>query len=126
MNNEIKEEDLTELLQRFGEITRVKIPMNEDERTNKGIGFVTFKNSLAATAAIEEGYVKFEYYELPVERATQSKARMDRQNERRGGRGGFDGERGGRGGYRDRGGNREDGEQREHKPRDDYLKRRID
>ena len=44
--------------------------MNEDERTNKGIGFVTFKNSLAATNAIEEGYIKFEYYELPVERAT--------------------------------------------------------
>jgi RNA recognition motif-containing protein len=134
LNNEIKEEDLMELLSQYGEITRVKIPMNEDERTNKGIGFVTFKNSLAATNAIEEGYIKFEYYELPVERATQSKARMDMQANRRPydgeRRGGFDGERGGRGGFRGGRGGREDGDrdQRERPREDDggYLKRRTD
>lgn len=42
INNEIKEEDLKELLAEFGKIVRARIPMNEDGKTNKGIGFVTF------------------------------------------------------------------------------------
>ena len=54
--------------------------MDEERGTNKGIGFVTFKMASSATAAVDEGYVKFEYYELPVERATQSNARMEQRN----------------------------------------------
>ena len=70
LNNEIDESDFHRLLSPFGEIVRVKIPMDEERGTNKGIGFVTFKMAGSATAAVEEGYVKFDYYELPVERAT--------------------------------------------------------
>jgi RNA recognition motif-containing protein len=44
LNNEVTERDLQELLAQFGEIVRVKIPMDEERGTNKGIGFVTFKS----------------------------------------------------------------------------------
>ena len=44
LNNEVTERDLLELLAQFGEIVRVKIPMDEERGTNKGIGFVTFKS----------------------------------------------------------------------------------
>ena len=43
LNNEATEDDLRTLLAPFGEITRVKIPMDEERGTNKGIGFDTFK-----------------------------------------------------------------------------------
>lgn len=134
INNEIKEEDLKELLAEFGFIVRARIPMNEDG-TNKGIGFVTFSMAESATKAIEYGFMKFDYYELPIERATQSKAQMERQakfGDRP--RGDFGGDRGGRGGG-DRGGrgrggyDREGGERRprEEGYRDgDFLQRRKD
>lgn len=73
INNEVKEDDLRELLAEFGVILRARIPMNEDG-TNKGIGFVTFKDAESATKAIDYGFMKYDYYELPIERATQSKA----------------------------------------------------
>lgn len=106
--------------------------MNEDGKTNKGIGFVTFKDAESATKAIDYGFMKVDYYELPIERATQSKAQRDRQaqmgdrprgdfgGERGGrGRGGFDGGRGGRGDgeRRPRGGGYGEG---------DFLQRRKD
>ena len=78
INNEVTEKDLMELLGPYGEITRTKIPMDEERNTNKGIGFVTFKNMSSATNAVNDGYVKFDFYELPVEPATQSKGRMER------------------------------------------------
>jgi hypothetical protein len=119
--------------------------MDEERGTNKGIGFVTFKMASSATAAVDEGYVKFEYYELPVERATQSKARME-QRSQGGGRGGFGdgerrggfgdrggrggGDRGGRGGYggdRDGGGGGYDAARDNRRPEDTgFLKRRTD
>ena len=111
INNEIKEEDLKELLAEFGFIVRARIPMNEDG-TNKGIGFVNFSMAESATKAIEYGFMKFDYYELPIERATQSKAQMERQakfGDRP--RGDFGGDRGGRGGG-DRGAQR--GHQNHH------------
>ena len=121
LNSEVTEEDLRALLSSFGEITRVKIPMDEERGTNKGIGFVTFKSQQSTSDAVKEGYVKYDFYELPVEPATQSKGRMDRmQNQgERGERGGF---RGGRGG-----GDRQDrGERRDRAPEGDYLRRKMD
>ena len=112
LNNEVTEDDLRSLLAPFGEITRVKIPMDEERKVNKGIGFVTFKSQVSTSDAVKEGYVKYDFYELPVEPATQSKGRMDRMNEGRGDRGGerggFRGGRGGgdRGDRGDRGGDR--------------------
>lgn len=70
LNQEVTEKDLAEAMSQFGEIQRVKIPMDEERGLNKGIGFVTFKSSESATLACDEGHVKFDFYELPVERAT--------------------------------------------------------
>ena len=97
INNEIKEEDLKEPLAEFGKIVRARIPMNEDGRTNKGIGFVTFAEAESATKAIEYGFMKYDYYELPIERATQSKAQRDRQAQFGDRPRGEGGDRGGRG-----------------------------
>ena len=131
LNNEVTEEDLRTLLAPFGEITRVKIPMDEERGTNKGIGFVTFKSQVSTSDAVKEGYVKYDFYELPVEPATQSKGRMDRMGDGRGDRGGFGGGerggfRGGRGGgdrgdRGDRGGDR--GGYRQ--PDSDFLRRNL-
>jgi RNA recognition motif-containing protein len=82
LNKEVTEEDLKALLSVFGEISRVKIPMDEEKNVNKGIGFVTFKTTQSASDAVKEGYVKYDFYELPVEVATQSKGRMEKQQER--------------------------------------------
>ena len=104
--NEMTEADLEGLMSKFGPIRRVKIPMDEHQQ-NKGIGFVTFATTEACTQAAEDGFIKYDFYELPIERATQSKAEMERRTTR-GGRGGGGDRRGGMGG--DRFGDRDRGE----------------
>ena len=56
-------------MSKFGPIRRVKIPMDEFQQ-NKGIGFVTFVTTEACTQAAEDGFIKYDFYELPIERAT--------------------------------------------------------
>jgi len=95
-NSEMNERDLRDIMIVYGEISRVKVPMDqENPLRNKGIGFVTYVKSEDCTKVIEEGSIKYEFYELPVERAFYS-AGMAEKN--RGGGGG-----GGRGGWEDRG-----------------------
>jgi len=96
LTTEVTEKDLTTIMQRFGEVTRVKIPMDEHTNRNKGFAFVTYKQAECATKVIEQESIVYEFYELPVERATQS--RMKAQG---GPPGGFGGPR--RGGFRDGG-----------------------
>jgi len=76
INNDIQEHDLREILGEYGEVVRTKIPMDEERGTNKGIGFVTFKNIADCTAACEKGFIKFDVFEFAVDRATQSANRM--------------------------------------------------
>ena len=102
------------MMQKFGEVTRVKIPRDEMTGRSKGIAFATFKTTEDCNKVVDEGFVRYDFYELQVERATMSKQRREqmeqfksRQDARgdrdREGGGGF---RGGRdregGGYRDR------------------------
>lgn len=82
-------------MQDFGEVTRVKIPMDETTNRNKGFAFVTYKLAECATKVIEQESIVYEFYELPVERATQSRAKAQG-----GSLGGFGGPR--RGGFGDR------------------------
>ena len=100
------ENDLLEMMQKFGEVVRVKIP-RDDFGKSKGIGFATFRREEDATKVAEEGYVKYDFYELPAEKATMSKQRRDQMeaNKMRGDRDGprF-GERGDRGERRGGGG----------------------
>jgi len=63
-----------------GEVTRVKIPLDETGR-NKGIGFVTFKNPAVASRLVEEGTIKYDFYELPVEAAYFSASMQQRREE---------------------------------------------
>lgn len=70
------EAELLEMMQKFGEVTRVKIPRDENNQS-KGIAFATFKDPADCTKVAEEGFVRYDFYELPVERATMSKQRRE-------------------------------------------------
>lgn len=120
----MEEHELETIMREFGEVTRVKIPKDEQGRS-RGIGFATFRNKEDCTKVADAGAIRYDFYELPVERATMSNKRREQQREGGGFRGGFgdrDGERsfrggdreggrGGRGGFRGgfRGGDREGG-----------------
>ena len=110
--------ELEEMMSSFGEITRTKIPTDETG-AYKGLAFVTFRRSEDCDKVIDQGYIQYEFTELPCERAMMSNAKAREMQERRergdrfaargggdrdgGGRGGFRGDReGGRGGYGDR------------------------
>lgn len=84
--------------------------LKDDAGRSKGIGFATFKKQEDAATVAEEGNVRFDFYELPVELATMSKAKRDQMeaNKNRGDRGE------GRFGDRD-GGRGERGERREYR-----------
>ena len=104
--NEVSENDLKDLFEMYGPVTRVKI-LTDPNGLSKGMGFVTFKNEESAKAVIEEGAIKYDFFELPVEASFMSASMQQRreQDRFRGDRdGGYqrrDGE-GGRGGYGDR------------------------
>lgn len=104
-HSEMNDRDLQEIMQVYGIITRCRVPMDQEyPTTNRGIGFVTFQRSEDASKVIDEGSIKYEFYELPVERAFYSAGMAERN---RGGGGGWE-DRGGRGGGF-RGGDREGG-----------------
>ena len=87
-HSEMNEHDLRDIMRVYGDITRVKVPMDQEYPTrNKGIGFITFAKAEDCTAVIDEGSIKYEFYELPVERAFYS-AGMAERNRDGGGRGG--------------------------------------
>lgn len=88
IQNEMTEAELLEMMEPFGEVIRVKIP-RDDFGMSKGIGFATFRREEDATKVHEEGHVRYDYYELPVEKATMSKQRRDQmlENKLRGDRG---------------------------------------
>lgn len=56
---------------KYGAISRVKIPLDEKGLT-KAIGFVTFVRAEDCQKVVDEGCVKYEFYELPVEPAYMS------------------------------------------------------
>jgi len=65
-------------MKRFGEIVKVKIPMEElrnGRERSKGFAFVTFKTEAQASKAIEEGEVAVEFATLTVERALKAPPR---------------------------------------------------
>jgi len=116
-HSEMNEIDLREIMQVYGYITRVKVPMDqENPLRNRGIGFVTYAKSEDATKVIDEGSIKYEFYELPVERTFYSAGMAERNRGGGGGGGNWEdrGDRGdrGRGGFRGRGGEGGDGEGR--------------
>ena len=59
-------------MQQFGEVVRVKIPMDLERGTHKGVGFVTFASAEVTTRVIESETIKYEFYELPCERSFMS------------------------------------------------------
>jgi len=56
LSNDITEDDIYLVMKRFGEIVKVKIPMEEGHRgkpKNRGFAFVTFKSIESAERALE-------------------------------------------------------------------------
>lgn len=102
------DDELMAIMVEFGEVQRVRI-LRDDAGKSKGIGFATFRKQEDATKVAEEGHVRYEFYELPVEKATMSKAKRDQMeaNKNRGDRDGRFGDR------EDRRGDR--GERREYR-----------
>jgi RNA recognition motif-containing protein len=67
LTNEITEEDIWQAMKRFGEIIKVKIPMEElrnGKKRSKGFAFVTFKRDEEATKAIDEAELSVEFVVL--------------------------------------------------------------
>ena len=76
IQDEMTEAELYDMMAPFGEVSRVKIPRDENQRS-KGIGFATFRREEDATKVADIGYARYDFYELPVEKATMSKQRRD-------------------------------------------------
>ncbi len=66
-------------MKRFGEVIKVKIPMEElrnGKKRSKGFAFVTFKREDSATKAIAEGEISIEFGVLQIERALKAPPRQ--------------------------------------------------
>jgi len=74
LTNEITEDDIRIAMSKFGEIIKVKIPM-EELRNGKyrmyGFAFVTFKTTEEATKALEEAEINVDIATLEIERAVK-------------------------------------------------------
>lgn len=67
-------------MKQFGEVIKVRIPMEElknGKKRSKGIAFVTFKREDDATRAITEGEVNIECAILNIERALKALPRAN-------------------------------------------------
>lgn len=52
--SDVDENDLRAIFEKFGAITRVKVPMDQEyPGRNKGIGFVTFESAAITTEVVE-------------------------------------------------------------------------
>ena len=79
LTNDTTEEDIWTAMQKFGEIVKVKIPMEElrnGRKRGKGFAFVTFKKEEQATKAIAEGEIAVEFATLQIERALKAPPRQ--------------------------------------------------
>ena len=82
LTNDISEDDIWASMKRFGEVVKVKIPMEElrnGKKRSKGFAFVTFKKDDQATKAIEEGEVAIEFATLQIERALKAPPKPQEQ-----------------------------------------------
>jgi len=77
---DLTEMELLDIMGKFGEVSRVKIPF-DDNGGYRGIAFATFKNPEDAQKVIAEGYIKYDFYELPVEQATMSLRQRERNEQ---------------------------------------------
>ncbi len=79
LTNDISEDDIYGTMIKFGEIVKVKIPMEElrnGRKRGKGFAFVTFKDKEAATKAIAEGEIAVDFATLQIERALKAPPRQ--------------------------------------------------
>lgn len=83
LTNDTSEDDIYNAMKRFGEIIKVKIPMEElrnGRKRGKGFAFVTFKTKEAASKAIEENEIAVEFATLQIERALKAPPRQSDNN----------------------------------------------
>ena len=75
LTNDITEDSILAKMKQFGDVVKVRIPMEElknGKKRSKGIAFVTFRKEDDATRAITEGEVNIECAILNIERALKS------------------------------------------------------
>jgi RNA recognition motif-containing protein len=78
LTNDITEEDIAAAMKKFGEIVKVKIPMEElrnGRKRGKGFAFITFATKESASKAISEGEIAVEFATLQIERALKAPPR---------------------------------------------------
>lgn len=108
----VKDQDLRELFEPYGEVTSAKIIMDKATNRSRGFGFVEMSDDAAGRAAIEATNGKNFHGRDMVVNEARPRTEGDRPGFRGGDRGGYRGGNGGdRGGYRggdrgDRGGDR--------------------
>ena len=101
----LKESDLKEYFEEYGEVTSVKIITDKFSGRSKGFGFIEMPDEEKAKKAIEE----LNGAEIEGRTIVVNKAEERKEGERRGG---FGGNRGGSGGYNKGGFNRGGGSDR--------------
>lgn len=72
LTNDMTEDDIWAAMKRFGEIIKVKIPLEElrnGKKRSKGFAFVTFKITESANRALEDAEVNVDHATLDIERA---------------------------------------------------------
>jgi hypothetical protein len=83
---QINEDELKKLGEQYGTVVRVRIPI-DNENPNyprpKDFGFITFSKESDCKRLVDEGYLKYEFYELPIEAAFLSANMVKRNEERR-------------------------------------------
>ena len=74
LTNDITEDDIWGKMRTFGEVLKVKIPMEEfrGRMRSKGIAFVTFKTEAQASRALTEAEVNIDSALLSIERALKT------------------------------------------------------
>ena len=73
------EDEIWAAMKKFGEIVKVKIPMEElrnGKKRGKGFAFVTFKQADAASHAIDESEIVVDSAILQIERALKAPPRQ--------------------------------------------------
>ena len=70
--NNLTETELRDIMSQYGEVQRVKIPMDLERGTHKGVGFITFASPEVCTRVIESESIKYEFYEIQCERSYMS------------------------------------------------------
>ena len=67
--NDTTEDEIRTIMKRFGNVVRVKIPLDDRNGRSKGFAFVTYDDDSYAQRALEQGEVTIGFSSVDIERA---------------------------------------------------------